>query len=120
MASHHFGHGVYRCTKYTLCLKNVLPLTCYNLNINYLITIIFGRCDTEKVSLRNQKMLPFSHLTYLVLQHYLAKEETQKTVHWCIVRATQSNCCSALDFLSPEPCPNSPVLNALTTRFRES
>jgi len=61
-------------------------------------------------------------LTYLVLQHYLAKEETQKTAHWCIVCATQSNCCSTLDFL-PEPCPsrlNSPKLNALITRFMES
>jgi len=45
----------------------------------------------------------FAHLTYLVLQHYLTKEETQKTAYWCIVRPTQSNCCSALDFLSPEP-----------------
>ena len=24
------------------------------------------------------------------------------------MRATQSNCCSALDFLSPEPCPQKP------------
>ena len=46
----------------------------------------------------------FSHLTYLVLQHYLAKEETQKMAHWCIVHATQSNCCSVFDFLSAEPC----------------
>ena len=47
----------------------------------------------------------FSHLTYLVLQHYLAKEETQKTAHLWFVHATQSNCYSTLDFLSPEPCP---------------
>ena len=52
----------------------------------------------------------------------------RKTAHWCtcIVRATQSNCCGALDFLSPAPCPslsppcNSPELNALITRFKES
>ena len=47
----------------------------------------------------------------------------RKAVHWCIyiVRATQSNCCGALEFLSPEPCsPNSLELNALITRFRES
>jgi len=32
----------------------------------------------------------------------------KKTAHWCtcIVLATQSNCCSALDFLSPEPSRN--------------
>jgi len=43
-------------------------------------------------------------------------------VHWytCIVQATQSNCCGAVDFLSPEPLPpNSPELNALITRGRE-
>ena len=62
----------------------------------------------------------FSHFTYLVLQHYLAKEETQKTMHWCLMHATQSNCCSALDFLSPEPSTKRPKLNALITRFRES
>ena len=62
----------------------------------------------------------FSHLIYLMLLHYLAKSVTQKTAHWCFVRATQSNFCSALDFLSPEPCPKSPKLNALISRFRES
>jgi len=48
---------------------------------------------------------------------------SRKTAHWCtcIVRTTQSNCCGALDFLSPEPCsPISPELNALIIRFRES
>jgi len=44
-----------------------------------------------------------SHLIYQVLQHYRAKEETQKTAHWCFVRATQSNCCSALVLLSHKP-----------------
>jgi len=107
----------------TLCLKNVSPLTCYNLDIHEPIAIIFGRSVTQKV--RKQTMLCdalFSHIIYLVLQHYLAKEETQKTTHWCIVRATQSNCCSALDIFSPEPCPppKKPKLNALITRFNES
>jgi len=34
----------------------------------------------------------------------------RKTVHWCtsILRATQSNCCGALDFLSPELCRQQP------------
>jgi len=96
--------------------KNVQSFTCYNV-IHDPIEIIFGRNVTEKV--RTQMML-FSHLTYLVLQHYFAKEETQKTAYWCFVHATQSNCCSALGFLSPVPCPQSPKLNALITRFRES
>jgi len=47
----------------------------------------------------------FSHLTYLAFSITLQKRKTQKTAHWCIVRATQSNCCNALNFLSPEPCP---------------
>jgi len=38
----------------------------------------------------------FFHLIYLVLQHYLVKEKTQKTAHWCIVHAAQSNYCRAL------------------------
>ena len=87
--------------------KNVSPFTDYSLDeIHDPITIIFGRSVTGK-SKESEGAL-FSHLSYLVLQHYLAKEETQKTAHWCIVRATQSNCCSALDFLSPEPCPQQP------------
>jgi len=58
-----------------------------------------------EVLLRKQEIRRLlSHFIYAVLQHYLAKEETQKTAHWCIVRTTQSNWCSALDFLSPEPC----------------
>jgi len=42
----------------------------------------------------------------------------RKTAHWCtcIVCATQSNFCGALDFLSP----NSPELNAFITTLRES
>ena len=37
-----------------------------------------------------------------------------------IVHATQSNFCSALDFVYSGPYPNSPELSALITRFRES
>jgi len=42
----------------------------------------------------------FSHLTYIMLQYYLAKEETQKgTAQWFIVRATvQPLQCSRLHF----------------------
>jgi len=98
--------------------KNDPPLTCYNLEIHDPITIIFWpKCYWE--SQKSDDAL-FSHLTYLVLQHYFAKEETQKTAHWCIMLVTQFNCCSALDFLSPEPWPpNDSELNALITRLRE-
>ena len=81
-------------------------MACYNLDMHDPIAIIFGRSVAEEAE--NQMMHCFPTLTYLVLQHYLVKEETQKAAHWCIVRATQSNCCSALDFLSPEPCSRQP------------
>jgi len=99
---------------------------CRELQLSYCICIVHGVSKTSHLSLaiilstrsdydnvwqkyywKSEKSgdALFSHLTCLVLQHYLTKEETQKTVHWCIVRATQSNCCGALDFLSPEPRP---------------
>ena len=47
-----------RCKyKHTLCLKNVPPLTCYNLDIQDPTATIFGRSVTDKV--RNQTMLCF-------------------------------------------------------------
>ena len=76
------------------CLKNVLPSTCYrpNLDIHNPITIIFDRSVTKKV--RNQTMLccPTSPASALPCEI-----KTQKTARWCIVCATQSNCCSAVD-----------------------
>jgi len=82
-------------TLYTLCFKNVPPLTCYNLDIHDPITIIFGRIVTGKVA--NQTMLCFPRHP----SSASAKEKTQKTAHWCIVHATLPNCCRVLDFLSP-------------------
>jgi len=82
--------------------KNVPPSTCYNRHLHDPITIIFENV-TEKV--RNQMMLCFPTSFYLVLLHYHVKEETHKSVHWFVVCATKSNCCSTIDFLSSEPCP---------------
>jgi len=47
----------------TLCLKNVSPLTCYNIDTHNPITTIFGRSVTKKVG--NQMMLcfPMPHLS---------------------------------------------------------
>jgi len=44
------------------------------------------------------------HITYDIYDIFFS---FRKTVHscTCIVRTTQSNCCGALDFLSPETCP---------------
>jgi len=42
---------------YTLCLKNVPPLTCYNLYIRRSIATIFGKNVAEKVG--NQNVLYF-------------------------------------------------------------
>jgi len=55
--------------------KNVPPLTCYNIYIHGSIATMFGTNVAEKVG--NQKTL-FSHLTYLMLLHYLGKQETRK------------------------------------------
>jgi len=51
-------------------------MTCYNLDMHDQIMMIFGRSVTKKV--RNQIKLLFSHLTYLVVLHYVAKQEIQK------------------------------------------
>jgi len=56
---------------YTACLK-IPTFDLYNLDQ---ITLIFGICVSKKV--KNHAM-HFSHLTYLVVLHYLAKQETQK------------------------------------------
>jgi len=87
----------------TPCLKKKRPtfelLQSWYTRSNY--DNVWQKCYWESKKSDNAV---FSHLTYLVLQHYLAKQETQKTAHWCIVRVTQSNCCSTLSFLSPELC----------------
>ena len=60
------------------------------------------------------------HVRYLISWWVLVS--FSKTAHWCtcIVRATQSNCCGAVEFLLLNHAPNSPELNALITRFRPS
>ena len=67
---------------HTSCLKNVPPLTCYNLDIHGLITIIFGRSFTEKIINKSDDAL-FSHLTYLVLQQK-RKPRRQRTGVLCM------------------------------------
>jgi len=44
----------------TLCLKNVPPLTCYNLDTHGSITIMFGIIYTEKVSSQMALYFPTS------------------------------------------------------------
>jgi len=72
-----------RCWCVHCVSKNVPPLTCYDLDMQDPIAIIFGGSVTEKVKKKSDDAL-LSRITYLVLQHYLAKEETQKTAHWCL------------------------------------
>ena len=101
--------------------KNVPPLTCYNLDVHHPITIIFGRSVTENV--RNQTIFVFPpHLSSAPTLSCEIGNLEDSALHWCIVCATQCNFCSVLDFvyLKPSPPPNSPELNALITRFRES
>jgi len=64
-----------------LCLKNVPPLTCYDLDVYDLIAIIFGTSVTENLGeAKKSDNALFSHLTYLLVLHYLAKQETQNCV----------------------------------------
>ena len=77
------------------------------------ITIIFGRSVDAL----------FFHLTYLVLQHYLAKEKTHETA----LSALMHCACTTIQLLQrsrlPFSCtmpPNNPELDALITRFGES
>jgi len=63
------------------------------------IPYYLNKCQT----LRNYQTHHNSQMTFFL--------PCRKTAHWCtcIVRATQSNCCGALDFLfSHEPCPLHP------------
>jgi len=56
------------------------------------------------------------HITYDIFFF----QDDSALVHMHCVCTTQSNCCSALDFLSLKPSPNSPDQNASITRLRES
>jgi len=82
--------------------KNVPPSTCYNVDIHDLITILFGRNVTGTEKVRNYMMLCFVFPLHLSSASGLPCEiaNPEDSPHWCIVHATQSNCCSAIDFLS--------------------
>ena len=98
--------------------SNVPHLTCYNLDIHDPITINFWlKCYWE--SKKSDDAL-FSHLTYLVLLHCLAKEETQKVTYWRMCVQRSPTAAARLPFswtMSPK---SRPKLKALLTRFRES
>jgi len=87
-------HGVGRCVKDESCSSSSLEWKLMNC-INW-ISYYLNKCQT----LSNTSQMTFP----------------SGRAHWCtcIVRATQSNCCGTLDFLSPEPCPQQP--RALITR----
>jgi len=93
-------HGVSRCVKDESCSLSSLEwklIDCVN-GISYNL----NKCEM----LSNTSQITFFSF--------------RKTAHWsiCIVCATHSNCCGAVDLLSPEPWPQQP--RALITRFRES
>ena len=102
---------------HTSCLKNVPPLTCYNLDIHGLITIIFGRSFTEKIINKSDDAL-FSHLTYLVLQQK-RKPRRQRTGVLCMQHSPTAASLSTSFLLNHAP-PNSPRAERMITRFRES
>ena len=101
--------------------KNVPPLTCYSLDVRVTTALVFGQSVTEKVRSRTMLCFPTSpHLSSASALPCERRNPEDSALSWRFVRATQTNCCIALDFLSPEPFPQTPKLNALITSFRES
>ena len=84
----------------TLCLKNVPPLTCYNLDIHNPIAIIFSRRVTDEV--RNQTMLwcPTSLIKCFSITLQKKKPRRQRTGALCMQHSP-----TAAALLISEPCP---------------
>jgi len=72
-------HRLLHKIEYTLRLKNVPSLTCYNVDIHNPIAITFGRSVTDKV--RNQKMLcfPTSPIKYFSITLRKKKPRRERT-----------------------------------------
>jgi len=103
----------------SLCIHcvstNVTHLTCYYLDLHDPLKIIFSRSIAEKA--RNHTMLCFPTSPRLVLQHYLAKEETQKRAHYALcVQNSQPAAALSTSFVLNHG-PNSPDMSALITRL---
>ena len=115
----------------TLGLKNVPPLTCYNLEMHGPIAIIFARSVIEKV--RNQTMLciPTSPTQCFSITLRKRKPRRQRTGALCVQHSLTAAALSTsflyLNFkrkkvksAAATMPPKSPELNALIIRFRES
>jgi len=86
---------------YTVSLKNVLPLACYNFDAHEWILILFGRNVTDKVG--NQKTLYYATSSNLCFCTTWQNAETRKshftqldcvthTMHLCAVFLKEKNC----------------------------
>jgi len=77
--------------------KNIPPLTCYNLDIDYPITIIFGRSVTEKA--RNQTMLCFltSPIYRFSITLQTRKPRRPRTGALCVKHSPTANALSTLN-----------------------
>ena len=87
--------------KYTLCLKNVPPLVCYNFDTRECILIFFGRNVTDKVS--NQKALYCATSNNVCFCTTLQNGETRKSHFFslkCCISALPEFKQSLLDFFS--------------------
>jgi len=72
----------------TPCLKNVPPLTCYNLDIHSLITIIFGTRVTKKVGNQNILYFPTSpNLCFCITWGNRKSENCVFSLKCCILYA---------------------------------
>jgi len=102
----------------TSCLKNVPPLTCYNLDKHDPIAIIFGTSITEKI--RNHTIFCFPTSPMYCFRITLRKRKPRKQ-RTCVLCVQHSPTAAALStsFLLYHAL-NNPKLNALITRFRKS
>jgi len=97
--------------------KNVPRFTCYNLDRHDPIGIIFGRSEKQEI----RRCSVFPHLqSYLVLQHYLAKGETQRQRTGALWLQNSPIAAAFSTSFLLNHIPDSPKLNALVTWFRES
>ena len=99
------------CGYSTVSQRNVLPLTCYNLDTHDLITIIFGRSVTSKKS--DDALFACFSITF-----QRGNPEDSTLLH-CACNTVQLLQRSRLPFSWTTP-PNSSEPNALITRFSES
>jgi len=88
---------------YTVSQKKFPPSTCFNLDTHDLITIFFWqKCYWETMKSYGDL---FSHLTYLVLRHYLRNRKPRRQRTGALYVQHSPTAAALSTSLSPEPRP---------------